>query len=200
MSFAFLAGFQLSLGLIVAIGAQNAFVLRQGLRGEHVFAVALFCGLSDAILIAAGVSGVSVAIKTVPWLGQVLRWSGVAFLSVYGARAAWRAWRGGESLSPLAGGAAPLLSVLTTLVAITWLNPHVWLDTVILIGSISAQFPGREAAFGAGAALASFTFFFALAYGARILQPVFLRPQSWRVLEALVAIVMWSIAWHLAAG
>lgn len=200
MQIAFLSGFQLGLGLIMAIGAQNAFVLRQGLRGEHVFAVVLFCALSDAILIALGVGGFTLASQSMPWLGAALRWSGVVFLTAYGARAALNAWRGGEMLAARSEGPAPLWPVLTAMAAFTWLNPHVWLDTVVLIGSIGAQFPGREAAFGAGAATASFVFFFSLGYGARFLQPLFLRPAAWRVLESLIALVMWSIAWRLARG
>lgn len=195
-----LAGFKLGLGLIVAIGAQNAFVLRQGLRREHVFAVALFCAGSDAALIALGVFGGAVAIKAVPALGEALRWGGVAFLSWYGLRAALAAWRGGEALAPGQGGAVPLGGVLLTLAALTWLNPHVWLDTVVLLGAISAQFPGAGAAFAAGASVASFLFFFSLAYGARWLAPLFARPLTWRLLDAAIALVMASIAARLALG
>ncbi len=200
MHSAYLSGFQLGLGLIVAIGAQNAFVLRQGLRGEHVFAVALFCALSDAILIALGVSGFAVASRALPWLGPVLLWGGVAFLAIYGARAAWQALRGAGALRASGDAGAALVPTLLTIAAMTWLNPHVWLDTVVFLGSISAQYPGRQAAFGLGAATASFAFFFALAYGARLLQPVFARPAAWRVLDMAIALVMWSIAWRLAAG
>lgn len=200
MQSAYLSGFQLGLGLIVAIGAQNAFVLRQGLRGEHVFAVAMFCALSDAILIALGVSGFAVASRALPWLGPVLLWGGVAFLVAYGARAAWQALRGGGALRAGEQSGASLVATLLAIAGMTWLNPHVWLDTVVFLGSISAQYPGRQASFGLGAASASFAFFFALAYGARLLQPVFARPGAWRVLDMAIAVVMWSIAWSLAAG
>ena len=196
----FLSGYKLALGLIVAIGAQNAFVLRQGLRREHVFAVALFCALSDAVLIALGVSGFAVATAALPWLEPVLRWGGVAFLSWYALRAAGAAWRGGEVLVAGEGSAASLRSVLVTVALFTWANPHVWLDTVVLLGAVSAQYPGQGLAFGAGAALASFSFFFALAYGARFLAPLFARPLAWRVLDGGIAVLMASIAWRLARG
>ncbi len=196
---AFWAGLKLGLALIVAIGAQNAFVLRQGLRREHVFAVCLFCAVSDAALIALGVSGFAVASTAAPWLAPALRWGGVAFLVWYGARAFLSAWRGGSALAA-AGGAAPLAAVLATLAALTWANPHVWLDTVVLLGAISAQFPGREVAFAGGAMTGSFLFFFSLGYGARALAPVFARPRAWQVLDVLIGVVMWSIAARLALG
>lgn len=200
MSLAFLAGFQLSLGLIMAIGAQNAFVLRQGLRREHVLAVCLFCAGSDAVLISAGVAGIGTLAAIAPWFAPALRWGGVAFLLWYGARSFRAAWRGGGALAAAAGGAQPLPQVLGLLALITWANPHVWLDTVVLIGSISAQYPGRAAEFGAGAVAASFSFFLALGYGARMLAPVFARPAAWRVLDAGVGVVMWAIAASLALG
>lgn len=198
MTFAFLAGFQLSLGLITAIGAQNAFVLRQGLRREHVFAVCLFCAASDAVLIAAGVAGFGRLSEVAPRAGEVLRWGGVAFLIWYGARSFLAARRGGETLAAGNGGRAGLGAALTTLALITWLNPHVWLDTVVLIGSVAAQYPGRAVDFGAGAALASFVFFFGLGYGARLLAPVFARPRAWQVLDVGVGVIMWTIAASLA--
>ena len=189
----FLPGFLLSLSLILAIGAQNAFILRQGVRREHVFWVCLTCATSDALLIAAGVAGFGTLADAVPWLETVMRYGGAAFLVVYGAQNALSALRGGAALD--AAGAPPqsLRKTLLTLLALTWLNPHVYLDTLVLIGSISAQYPNK-AAFGAGAVLASFVFFFALGYGARLLQPVFARPLSWRILDAGVALVMWAIA------
>ncbi len=197
---AFFAGFRLGLGLIVAIGAQNAFVLRQGLRREHVFAVALFCAASDAALIALGVSGFAAVTTALPGLGEALRWGGVAFLLWYAGRAARAAWRGGEGLEAGQGGAEPLGRVLLTMAALTWANPHVWLDTVVLLGAVSAQFPGRGVAFGTGAATASFVFFFALAYGARLLAPLFAKAFAWRLLDAGVAIVLVSVALRLILG
>ena len=196
---AFWAGFRLGLGLIVAIGAQNAFVLRQGLRREHVFAVALFCAISDAALIALGVSGFALASEAAPWLGPGLRWGGVAFLAWYGTRAFLAAWRGGSGLVA-AGDAASLGATLALIALFTWANPHVWLDTVVLLGAVSAQYPGQSAGFAAGAMTASFVFFFSLAYGARLLAPIFARPRAWVVLDILIGLVMWSIALELALG
>ncbi|MBC7145455.1 MAG: amino acid transporter [Thioclava marina] len=196
----FWSGLKLGLGLIVAIGAQNAFVLRQGLRREHVFAVALFCALSDAVLIALGVSGFAAATTALPWLPELLRWGGVAFLGWYAIRSLIAAIRGGEHLEASSGSAPSLRAVLLTVAAFTWANPHVWLDTVVLLGAVSAQFPGQGVGFASGAILASFVFFFSLAYGARLLAPLFAKPVAWRVLDALIAVLMGSIAWKLAAG
>ncbi|WP_323715776.1 LysE/ArgO family amino acid transporter [Paracoccus aminovorans] len=191
----FLAGLGTSLSLIVTIGAQNAFVLRQGLMRRHVLATCLFCAVSDALLIAAGVLGAGVLAGRAPWVLEAMRWGGAVFLLVYGARAFRAAWRGGESLR--AGqGAAGLAATLGVLAALTWLNPHVWLDTVVLIGSISAGWPDRTG-FAIGAISGSVLFFFALGYGARWLSPVFARPAAWRVLDALVGAMMWSIAMGL---
>jgi len=192
------AGFGLGFSLILAIGAQNAFVLRQGLRRAHVLAVCLTCALSDAVLIAAGVAGFGALSAAVPGAGQVLRYGGAAFLLWYGARAFAAAWRGGETLEPGAD-AGGLGAALATCLALTWLNPHVWLDTVVLLGSVSAQYQAR-AAFGLGAGAASFVFFFGLGYGARLLAPLFRRPASWRVLDAGVGAVMWAIAARLVLG
>lgn len=194
MTTAFFAGLRLSLALISVIGAQNAFVLRQGLRREHVLAVVAFCAISDALLIAAGVAGLGVITDALPGLRSVLLWGGVAFLVWYGARAFRSAWRGGESLRPADGQRAPPGTTLATLAALTWLNPHVWLDTVVLLGSVAAQYPGAEAAFAVGAALGSLLFFATLGYGARLLAPVFARPGAWRVLDAGVGLLMWSVA------
>ncbi|WP_299679420.1 LysE/ArgO family amino acid transporter [uncultured Roseobacter sp.] len=189
----FLPGYLLSLSLIVAIGAQNAFVLRQGLRREHVFWVCLTCGTSDAILIASGVAGFGALARSVPWFETAMRYGGAAFLLWYGWRSAKSAWVGGQVLQAEEGGRKALLPTLLTLLALTWLNPHVYLDTVVLIGSISAQYDNRVL-FGAGAVLASLSFFFALGYGARLLAPLFARPVSWRILDALIALTMWAIA------
>jgi L-lysine exporter family protein LysE/ArgO len=190
------SGFLLGMSLILAIGAQNAFVLRQGLRREHVFAVCLTCALSDAILIAAGVMGMGWIARELPWLAPAMTWAGAAFLLVYGAMSFARAIRPGALLA--AGqGAGSLRAALLTCLALTWLNPHVWLDTVVLVGSVAASYPGSGAAFGAGAAAASVVFFFALGYGARALAPVFARPGAWRVLDLGVGAVMWAIAARL---
>ncbi|OCX67189.1 amino acid transporter [Thioclava sp. SK-1] len=194
------AGFRLGLGLILAIGAQNAFVLRQGLRREHVFAVALFCALSDAILICLGIGGFAIAREALPLIVPILRWGGVAFLLVYAMRAAWSAWRGGAGLIAGEGASPSLRSVLTTVALFTWANPHVYLDTVVFMGMVSSQFHGVVWAFGMGAVTASFVFFFALAYGARLLAPLFAKPFAWRVLDGFVALVLLSVAVKLALG
>lgn len=190
---AFFPGFFLSLSLIVAIGAQNAFVLRQGLRREHVFWVCLTCGTSDALLIAGGVAGFGALAEKLPWFEAAMRYGGAAFLLWYGWRNARSAWQGGHMLQAQGETGKPLSKTLLTLLAITLLNPHVYLDTVVLIGSISAQYDNRFW-FGVGAVLASISFFFALGYGARILAPLFARPSSWRVLDGLIALTMWGIA------
>lgn len=192
------AGFLVAISLIAAIGAQNAFVLRQGIRREHVLAVVATCALSDALLIAAGVGGFGLVSGAVPWLADVMLWGGVAFLAVYGALRFRAAWRGGATLMPAPGGAAPLGQVLATCLVLTWANPHVYLDTVVLLGSISAQYAPHGVAFGAGAAMGSLVFFSALGFGARLLGPVFARPRAWVVLEVVVGCTMWAIAAKLA--
>ena len=194
-------GFAASLSLILAIGAQNAFVLRQGLRGQHVFAVCLACALSDAILIALGVGGFAALDAALPRLAPLMRIFGAAFLAAYGLRALWSAWRGGQDALKAAGGPAQKLGpVLATTLALTWLNPHVYLDTVLLLGAISARFGEARFAFGAGAVSASFVFFFALGYGAGLLRPIFATPRAWRVLDVLIGLVMLAIAAGLIAG
>lgn len=193
------AGFALGLSLIMAIGAQNAFVLRQGIRRSHVFAVCLTCALSDAILIAAGVAGFGRLSEAVPWVEPVMRWGGAAFLLAYGARAFLSAWRGGAVLSVAGQGAESLGPVLATGLALTWLNPHVYLDTVVLLGTVAAQYEDRLG-FAMGAMSASFVFFFMLGYGARRLAPLFARPQAWRVLDIAVGLLMCAIAFSLIRG
>ena len=188
------AGYLLSISLIAAIGAQNAFVLRQGLRREHVFAVVVACAASDALLMAAGVTGFDAVSALVPWIGDAMRYGGAAFLLVYGALRFRAALRGGEALRPAVGVTVPLAQVLATCLLLTWANPHVYLDTVVLIGSISAQYAPHQAVFGVAAALGSFSFFMALGYGARLLAPVFAKPRAWVVLEVIVGCTMWAIA------
>lgn len=197
MTSAFLPGFFLSLSLILAIGAQNAFVLRQGLRQEHVFAVCLVCAVSDAILIAAGVAGFGLASHALPWLEPMLRYGGALFLLAYAGRSLRSALRNHGSLTPSGRQAAGLGATLATCLAFTWLNPHVYLDTVVLLGSISSQYEGHKAAFALGAMAASFTFFFTLGFGARLLRPVFASQTAWRVLDVLVGIAMLAIALKL---
>ena len=191
-------GYLLGFSLILAIGAQNAFVLRQGLRREHVLPVVLVCAISDAALVTAGVLGFGALARALPGIEQVMLFGGVAFLLWYGAQNLIAAWRGGDALE--AGVAAgSLRRALLTCLALTWLNPHVYLDTVVLLGSVSAQYDDTLG-FGAGAVTASFSFFFALGYGARLLAPVFRRPSSWRVLDVIVGLTMWGIAAKLLLG
>lgn len=189
-----LNGYFVALSLIAAIGAQNAFVLRQGLRREHVLAVVLVCAISDAILIAIGVSGFGIISSKIPWFSPLMLWLGVVFLFVYGALRFRAALKGGNSLMPTPDESAPLSRVIALCLLFTWANPHVYLDTVVLIGAISAQYAPYELAFGMAAGLASFSFFSALGFGARLLAPIFARPRSWVVLEIGVGLVMWTIA------
>lgn len=194
------AGFALSASLIVAIGAQNAFVLRQGLAREHAGAVALFCAACDALLMGAGVLGMGQAIQAMPALARAVAAAGALFLAGYGLRALLRAWRP-DVLH--AGALAPRRSrtqVLAQAAAFTFLNPHVYLDTVLLVGSVGAQQPpgAVRAAFLAGTCAASFAWFFGLAYGARVLAPWFERPAAWRMLDALIGVTMWALAAWLA--
>lgn len=194
-----LSGLFLGLSLIIAIGAQNAFVLRQGLRREHVFVVCLTCALSDALLISLGVFALGTVTDLIPGIEPALRYGGAAFLLAYGLRSARSAMTGSSALTSGDGARQGLGATLATALAFTFLNPHVYLDTVLLIGSIASQYPGREAAFGAGAVTGSFLFFFSLGYGARLLAPVFARPNAWRVLDGVIAVVMIGLAIKLVA-
>jgi L-lysine exporter family protein LysE/ArgO len=193
MFLTFVQGFALSLTLIVAIGAQNAFILRQGLRQAHVFWLCLTCGAIDAVLIVAGIAGFGALAQAVPWFETAMRFGGAAFLLWYGWMNAVSAWRGGAVLEAGADDQQTLKSAILTLLALSLLNPHVYLDTVVLIGSISAQYDDKIS-FGFGAVTASITFFFALGYGARLLRPIFANPKAWQILDALIAQVMWAIA------
>ncbi|WP_425483602.1 LysE/ArgO family amino acid transporter [Halovulum dunhuangense] len=187
-------GYGTSLALILAIGAQNAFVLRQGLMRSHVLAVVLVCAISDALLIAAGVAGFAAVTAAWPALPRIMALGGAAFLLVYGFLRLRAAWRGGEAL--VAGGERQSLrSAVLTCLAFTWANPHVYLDTLGLIGAVSTAFGGpAKLAFGIGAVAASFSFFFALGYGARLLAPLMRRPGAWRVLDTAIGLTMWAIA------
>ena len=196
----FLKGYLTSLSLILAIGAQNAFVLRQGIRREHVLAVVTLCAVSDALLIAAGVAGFGVVTEALPWIVPAMRWLGVAFLLWYGLLRFKAALKGGEALMPAEAAPAPLRDVLLTLALLTWANPHVYLDTMVLLGSISTHYAPDEAIFGLGAALGSFSFFAVLGFGARLLAPLFATPRAWVILELLVGLTMWAIALGLALG
>ena len=245
---ALVAGLGFGLSLIVAIGAQNAFVLRQGLLRSHVFAVVAVCAISDIVLIGLGIGGVGVAFQHLPWLMVVARIGGAAFLLVYAALAARRAFRptalttddgkpdestgapvsadavavasavasaGANDTSPegsatpppkrASGGpldraSAGLLATVLTCVALTWLNPHVYLDTVVLLGSVANTHGDSRWLFGIGAAIGSIVWFTALGYGARFLRPLFARPAAWRVLDGIIAVMMAGIAVSLLFG
>lgn len=196
-----LTGFATGLSLILVIGAQNAYVLRRGLAGTYVLPVVLFCAISDTLLICAGVASFGGLAVAAPWILPVLTLSGVVFLVIYGAISMWRALDPG-SLRASTGNNGSLPAVLATCFALTWLNPHVYLDTVGLIGAVSSHYTMiyPKAAFALGASSASFVFFFALGYGARFLAPVFARPGAWAVLDAVIALVMWTIAYTLMNG
>jgi L-lysine exporter family protein LysE/ArgO len=194
-----LAGLGLGLSLIVAIGAQNAFVLRQGLRLEHVGAVVAVCAASDAVLICAGVLGAGALLLAHPDLLTAVCFGGAAFLLTYGVLAARRALRPADVLAADASGVRTGLAVtVLTCLALTWLNPHVYLDTVVLLGSLSATHGGDRWWFGVGAATGSVLWFAALGFGARLLRPVFARPAAWRVLDVLIAVVMTTLGVSLA--
>lgn len=190
-----LTGFATAFALILAIGAQNAFVLRQGLLRQHVFWLCLLCAMSDALLMTAGVLGFGAIVQLYPMLPQIMAWGGAAFLIVYGAMRLWAAWQGEYALQ-IAGRSAGLWATLATGAAFTWLNPHVYLDTLGLVGAVSTQFidPTEKTAFGIGAVTSSFVFFFSLGYGARLLAPVMQSAKAWRVLDVGIGLVMWALA------
>lgn len=200
----FLAGLGLGLSLIVAIGAQNVFVLRQGIRREHVLLVVAICAASDALLIVAGVSGVGLAAATFPWLLTGARWAGATFLVTYGFLAARRAMTEVHGLDAAPSGAnSPGKSaarVALTCVALTWLNPHVYLDTVFLVGSVAAAHGDAKWLFAAGAVVGSLVWFASLGYGARYLSRWLSGPRAWRLVDAAIAVVMFVIAVSLVRG
>jgi len=191
----FLQGLALSLGLIVAIGAQNAFVLRQGLRREHVGSVVLFCALADAVLITAGVLGMAQALGNHPGVARAMALAGAAFLAWYGWQALQRARHASQLQAAEGGAGLSHGAALAQAAAFTLLNPHVYLDTVLLVGSIGAQQPaGLQGWFVAGASIASLSWFTALGFGARWLAPLFAKPRAWQVLDGLIGATMWLLA------
>jgi L-lysine exporter family protein LysE/ArgO len=193
---AFLTGFILGLSLILAIGAQNSFVLRQGLIGRHVFTVAIFCSLSDALLIFIGVAGISIFLNNfIDLFSDWLFGISAIWLTVYGLMRLRDAVKGESALVIESTSTNGLISTLSFLVVLTFANPHVYLDTVVLIGSVSQQFSENiKLAYAIGASLASFVFFFSLAYGAKFLLPIMQKPIAWRVLDGFIALVMFSLA------
>jgi len=194
------AGLLTGLSLIIAIGAQNAFVLRQGLRRSHVGLVVAICAISDLLLIVAGVAGIGVLVDRAPWAVEVIRWLGVAFLTSYGVSSLLRA-RTPSALSLADAPAEARRGVVARAVALTWLNPHVYLDTVLLLGSIAGTHgnPGRWW-FALGAGVASIGWFAGLGYGARLAAPRLSSPRAWQVLDVLIGVVMIAIAVKLALG
>ena len=197
MSSPLVLGFLASLALIVAIGAQNAFVLRQGIRGEHVMAVVAVCTVSDIVLIAGGIAGVGALITAHPTAVDVVKFGGAAFLIGYGLLAARRAWRP-SALAPSETAPARLLDVLLTCLALTWLNPHVYLDTVVLLGTLANEQQGQRWLFGIGAVTASAVWFVSLGLGARRLAGLFATPLTWRILDGLIALTMLGLGVSLA--
>tara|TARA_B100000795_G_scaffold98452_1_gene72263 strand:- start:182 stop:802 length:621 start_codon:yes stop_codon:yes gene_type:complete len=197
---AFLTGFFLGISLIVAIGAQNAFVLRQGILGQHVLYVALFCALSDALLICIGIAGISFFFSNfVAQFANMLFGFSALWLTGYGFIRLSTVFKSDSVLEIESSISKDLIPTLSILFVLTFANPHVYLDTMLLIGSISQQFSGDyKIAFALGATLASFIFFFSLAYGAKLLTPVMKRPNSWRKLDFIIAIVMFVISIRLA--
>lgn len=188
-----LAGFGFGLSLIVAIGAQNAYVLRQGLRKEHIFVIVAICAISDALLIAVGVAGLGAIIQQLDWLLLLIELVGGVFLCTYGIMAAKRAWKP-EVLNTDTGGKAVSLKVaIGTALALTYLNPHVYLDTVLLLGSVAGTYEANRWWFAIGAMIGSVLWFSTLGFGARALAPVFQKPTAWRVLDAIIAIVMLTL-------
>ena len=197
---AFFTGFIIGFSLILAIGAQNSFVLRQGLMGHHVFIVALFCSLSDALLISIGVAGISIFLNN--YIDLVSNWLfGISaiWLAGYGLLRLRDAINGNSALVIESASSNGLISTLSFLAVLTFANPHVYLDTVVLIGSVSQQFPDNtKITYVIGASLASFVFFFSLAYGAKFISPIMQRPIAWRVLDSFIAFVMFSLAIKMA--
>ena len=197
---AFFSGFSLGLSLILAIGAQNAFVLKQGIKKQHVFLVCTICALSDAVLIFVGVSGLGYVVERYQVIETAALWGGFVFLSIYGLRSLYIAFSASHTLTSgdeeVRGAAKTALLTL----AFTWLNPHVYLDTALLLGSVSTKFGERAGLFGVGAMCASFVFFFSLGYGARFLAPLFQKPAAWKILEFFVGVTMITLGAMLVIG
>ena len=192
-------GFASGLALIIAIGAQNAFVLRQGLKRQNIFAVVLFCAVADAVLIGAGILGLGAVIESVPWLLVVLRFGGAAYLVWFGISSIRRAISP-STLEASGQAKSNLAKAIGTAAALTFLNPHVYIDTVILLGSIGNQFVNDRWWFWLGASIGSFVWFFGLGYFARLLAPLTASMNFWRILDSLIALVMFFIAGYLLFG
>jgi L-lysine exporter family protein LysE/ArgO len=197
---AIISGFALGGGLIVAIGAQNAFVIRQGVLNQHIFWVCLFCAVSDAILIWGGIYGLGAILKFIPGFIPIMTYGGAAFLTWYGIKAVLRVLNP-QAMAEDAKSAANLKLALMTCAAFTWLNPHVYIDTVVLIGSIAnARAIGEQAPFALGASMASFLWFFTIGYGAKALRGTLSKPTVWRGIDASIALIMFWLAIKLVLG
>ena len=192
----YISGFLLGLSLIIAIGSQNAFVLKQGLKREHIFFVCLFCTVSDALLISAGVGGFGAVTARYPYVIDIAKIAGVLFLLGYGLQSLYASVRVSHALTVEGQVVSSLKKALLLCFGFTWLNPHVYLDTLVLVGMVSTG-AASKLTFAIGAISASFFFFFALGYGARLLRPLFAKPKAWNILDALVGLLMLYLAWHL---
>ena len=192
----YFSGFILGLTLILAIGSQNAFVLKQGIRREHVFFICLFCAVSDALLISAGVAGFGAVTARYPHVVDIAKIAGILFLLGYGLLSLYSSIKVSHALSTEGQAVTSLTKALLLCVGFTWLNPHVYLDTLVLVGMVSTG-ANSKLLFASGAVSASFAFFFTLGYGARFLKPLFANPKAWNILDALVGILMLYLAWHL---
>jgi L-lysine exporter family protein LysE/ArgO len=190
----FLSGLFLGFSLIIAIGSQNAFVLKQGLKREYVFIVCAICALSDVILMAMGIFGLSKIVTSASWIVPMAKYGGAIFLFLYGAKSFWASIVINESLVPEGTKSSSLTEIIIMCLAFTWLNPHVYLDTVLLLGSISIQYPNETVEFFLGSAFASLIFFFTLGYGARLLAAIFKDTRAWKILDFCIGCVMWFIA------
>lgn len=192
----YLSGFLLGLSLIMAIGSQNAFVLKQGLRREHIFIICLFCAVSDALLISAGIAGFGAVTARFPQLVTIAKLAGAVFLVGYGLQSLYASFRVTHALDTDGQAVTSLKKALLLCIGFTWLNPHVYLDTLVLVGMVSTG-ASNKITFALGAISASLFFFFALGYGAQLLRPLFSKPKAWNILDALVGILMLYLAWHL---
>ena len=190
-----LTGFATGAAFIFAIGPQNTFILRQGLARSHVFWLCLFCSVSDLILIVAGVTGFGVMVERFPSLPAIMTWGGAAFLFVYGLMRFHAAYKNAYEME-ISGGPVGLWAAIATCAALTWLNPHVYLDTLVVMGAISTEYASvaDKAAFAAGASTASFMFFFSLGYGARLLAPLMQSSRAWQILDVLIGVMMCGLA------
>ncbi|MCH4246687.1 MAG: LysE/ArgO family amino acid transporter [Acinetobacter populi] len=193
----FVAGLSIGFSLILAIGAQNAFVLRQGLKKQYVFMICLICALSDSILIFLGVTGFAKIIQHYPIIVVIAKYLGAVFLFAYGGKHFYSAIQHNDSLQPSATEHHNIYQMIAMSLAFTWLNPHVYLDTLFLIGAVSVQYQDDSYLFALGAMMASWIFFFSLGFGARLLLPLFRQPRAWQILDLLIGLVMWGIALSL---